>query len=66
MKQLNMKKVILSISVAILTQMSFSATANDSLRTCFTKIQATDATVQTLRRENDELKSLLSTKNGRG
>lgn len=57
MKQLHMKKVILSISVAILTQMSFTATANDSLRTCFTKIQATDATVQTLQRENDALKS---------
>lgn len=52
-----MKKTILSISVVILTQMSFAATANDSLRTCFNKIQATDATVQTLQRENDALKS---------
>lgn len=58
-----MKKVILSISVAILTQMSFTATANDSLRTCFTKIQATDATVQTLQRENDTLKSEVTSLN---
>lgn len=63
MKQLHMKKVILSISVAILTQMSFTVTANDSLRTCFTKIQATDATVQTLQCENDALKSEVTSLN---
>ncbi|MBD5267752.1 MAG: hypothetical protein HDS41_06175 [Bacteroides sp.] len=58
-----MKKAILSISVAILTQMSFAATSNDSLRTCFNKIQATDATVQTLKRENDALKSEVTSLN---
>lgn len=58
-----MKKVILSISVAILIQMSFAATANDSLRTCFNKIQATDATVQTLQRENYALKSEVTSLN---
>lgn len=52
-----MKKAILSIIVAILAQMSFAATAKESLRTCFNKIQAIDATVQTLQRENDTLKS---------
>lgn len=58
-----MKKAILSISVAILTQMSFAATSNDSLSTCFNKIQATDATVQTLQRENDALKSEVTSLN---
>lgn len=58
-----MKKVILSISVAILAQMSFTATANDSILTCLNKIQATDATVQTLQRENETLKSEVSTLN---
>lgn len=37
--------------------MSFATTANDSLRTCFTKILAINATVQTLQRENNALKS---------
>ena len=35
----------------------FGTSSSDSLRTCFNKIQATDATVQTLQRENDALKS---------
>lgn len=51
-----MKKLILSISMAIMAQMSFATTASDSLRTCFNKIQATNATVQTLQRKNDALK----------
>ena len=34
-----------------------SANTTDSLQVCFNKIQATDATVQTLQRENDALKS---------
>lgn len=58
-----MKKIILSISVAILTQMSFASTANDSLRTCFTKILAIDATIQTLQRENNALKSEVTSLN---
>lgn len=58
-----MKKAILSISVAILAQMSFAATANDTLRTCFNIIQATDAIVQTLQRENDALKSEVNSLN---
>lgn len=58
-----MKKFILSISVTILAQMSFATTANDSLRTCFNKVQATDAIVQTLQRENNALKSEVASLN---
>lgn len=58
-----MKKAILSISVAMLAQMSFATTVNDSLRTCFNIIQATDAQVQTLQHENESLKSEISTLN---
>lgn len=58
-----MKKVLLSISMAIMAQMSFATTASDSLRTCFNKIQATNATVQTLQRKNDALKSEVTSLN---
>ena len=40
-----------------------SANSTDSLQVCFNKIQATDTTVQTLRRENDELKSEVTSLN---
>lgn len=58
-----MKKIFLPLSVALLTQISFAATASDSLRTCFSKLQATDATVQMLQHENDVLKSDVSSLN---
>lgn len=52
-----MNKFILTLGIAFIANVSFASPANDSLRTCFNKIQATDATVQTLQRENDALKS---------
>ena len=55
-----MKKTILLISLTILALMPFVATANDSLRTCFSKIQATDATMQIIQRDNNALKSEVS------
>ena len=58
-----MNKFILTIGIAIVANIAFATPANDSLRTCFTKIQATDATVQTLLRENNSLKSEVSTLN---
>ena len=58
-----MKKFILIISVTILAQTSFAITALDSLRTCFSKLQETKVQVQTLQRENESLKSKVSTLN---
>ena len=58
-----MNKFILTIGIAIVANIAFATPANDSLRTCFTKIQATDASVQTLLRENNSLKSEVSTLN---
>lgn len=58
-----MKKILLTISVALLTQVSFASTASDSLRTCFSKLQATEATFQVLQRENEVLKSDVSSLN---
>lgn len=58
-----MKKFILTLGIAFLANVSFAANASDSLRTCFNQIQATDATVQTLQRENESLKSEVSTLN---
>lgn len=58
-----MKKTILIISMVIMAHLSFATTSSDSLRTCFNKIQAIDATVQTLQRENESLKSEFSTLN---
>lgn len=46
-----------------MAHLSFAITSSDSLRTCFNKIQAIDATVQTLQRENESLKSEVSTLN---
>lgn len=56
----HIKKIFLTLSVALLTQVSFADTASDSLRTCFSKLQATEATVQALQHENDVLKSDVS------
>ncbi|MDE7346518.1 MAG: hypothetical protein K2N48_07235 [Muribaculaceae bacterium] len=58
-----MNKFILTLVIAFIANVSFASPANDSLRTCFNKIQATDATVQTLQRENDALKSEVTSLN---
>lgn len=58
-----MKKILLTISVALLTQVSFASTASDSLRICFSKLQATEATFQVLQHENEVLKSDVSSLN---
>ena len=58
-----MNKFILTLSIAFIANVSFASPTNDSLRTCFNKIQATDATVQTLQRENDALKSEVTSLN---
>lgn len=58
-----MKKVILSLGIAFLANVMFAANASDSLRTCCSKIQVTDSTVQTLQRENETLKSEVSNLN---
>ena len=49
-------KFILTLSIAVLAHVSFAANTSDSLKVCFSKLQATDATVQTLQRKNDALK----------
>lgn len=51
-----MKKTNLAFCFILLAVFASSAHSSDSLRTCFTKIQATDAIVQTLLRENETLK----------
>lgn len=58
-----MKKFILTLCIASFANVVLAADASDSLRTCFNKIQAIDATVQTLQRENESLKSEVSTLN---
>lgn len=58
-----MKRFILTIGIAFLANVMFAANISDTLRTCLTKIQATDATVQTLQRENESLKSEVSNLN---
>lgn len=56
-------KSILTLSIAVLAHISFAANASDSLKVCFSKLQATDATVQTLQRENEALKSEVTSLN---
>ena len=58
-----MKKLILTFGFALLAHVSFAENASDSLIICFSKLQATDITVQTLKRENETLKSELLTLN---
>lgn len=55
-----MKKINLSFCFMLLTVFVTSANASDSLHTCFTMLQATDATVKILQRENETLKSEVS------
>lgn len=52
-----MKQFFLSGLILLSSLHLFGVSSSDSLRTCFTKIQATNDTVQTLLRENDALKS---------
>lgn len=58
-----MNKFILTLGIAIVANIAFATPANDSLRTCFTKVQATDAKVQILQRENEMLKAEIVTLN---
>lgn len=57
-----MKKINLAFCFILLAVFASSA-HSDSLRTCLSKIQATEATVQTIQRENEMLKSEVSTLN---
>lgn len=52
-----MKKIILTLSLLFLANVAFAISSSDSLRTCFHKVQVMDATVQTLQRENEALKT---------
>lgn len=56
-----MKKVILTLCITFLANVTFAANASDTLHTYFYKIQVTDSIVQTLQRENITLKSEVST-----
>lgn len=58
-----MKKINLVFCFILLVISATTAHSSDSLRTCFTKIQATDATVQALQHENERLKSEVSNLN---
>lgn len=51
-----MKKIFITLAITFVAQGTFAANASDSLRTCFSKIQATETTVHTLQRENETLK----------
>lgn len=57
-----MKKINLAFCFILLAVFASSA-HSDSLRTCLSKIQATEATVQTIQRENEMLKSEVSALN---
>ena len=59
-----MKRTISFFTLALALNLPIiSANASDSLRSCFNKIEATNATVQTLKRENNDLKSEVATLN---
>lgn len=59
-----MKRSTAILALTLFSQVTMmSANATDTLRTCFTTIQATEATVQTLQHENETLKSEVSTLN---
>ncbi len=57
-----MKKIYFAFCFILLAVFASSA-HSDTLRICLSKIQATDASVQTLQRENESLKSEVSTLN---
>lgn len=54
------KIIILTISIAVAANVTFAANTIDTLRTCIAQIQATDAIMHTLQRENETLKSEVS------
>lgn len=58
-----MIKIILTIGITLITQVSLATTTSDSLSVFYDKIKATETTVQTLQRENESLKSKVSTLN---
>jgi chromosome segregation ATPase len=51
-----MKRTILTFGIALTAYVAFASNASDSIRACFSKIQATDATIETLKSENKGLK----------
>lgn len=55
------RKILIYLAITLIN--SLVATASDSLRICFDKIQETDAKIQNLQRENEKLKSEISTFN---
>ncbi len=58
-----MKKINLTFCFILVAVFTSPAHSSDTLRSCFAKIQAIDATVQTLQRENDALKSEVTSLN---
>lgn len=58
-----MKKILLTLCLAVVANVMFAANVSDSLHICFSKIQATEATVQNLQLETKMLKSEVSTLN---
>lgn len=52
-----MKKIGLIFFLIGMAQMAFASTASDSIKTCYNRLDATDATIQELRRSNDDLRS---------
>lgn len=52
-----MKHIFLTVLILAAPLHLLGASPSDSLHTCFNKIQATDAAVQTIKSENDALKS---------
>lgn len=58
-----MKHIFLTVLILAAPLHLLGASPSDSLRTCFNKIQATDAAVQTIQHENDALKSEVASLN---
>lgn len=55
-----MKKIILTLCLAVVANVMFAVNVSDSLRTCLSMIHATEAIVQTLQHDNEMLKSKVS------
>jgi FtsZ-binding cell division protein ZapB len=51
-----MKRTILTFGIAFTAYVAFASNASDSICTCLSKIQAADATIETLKYENKDLK----------
>lgn len=56
-----MKNIIPTLGIVFWANVMFAVNPSDSIHTCFSKIQATDATIQTLQGENEVLKSEVTT-----